>query len=32
MLKDVLIIDIIYLNDMMFVWRKQAFIKGKSDR
>lgn len=32
MLKDVLIIDIIYLNDMMFVWCKQAFIKGKSDR
>lgn len=31
MLEDVVVIDIIYLHDMMLVWRKQAFVKRKAD-
>lgn len=31
MLKDVVVIDIIYLNDVMLVWRKQTLVKREPD-
>lgn len=31
MLQDVLILDVIYLNEVVLVWRKQTLVNGKAD-